>query len=74
MSEFNPVEIAKMSEAGLAEFVYEQDKRIHRLRSELKWARNELCCKCGNYREAHNGACDGCRFRHGGEWSKDLGE
>ena len=23
---------------------------------------NELCCKCGNYQEAHNGACDGCRW------------
>ena len=44
---FDPVEIAKMSEAGLAEFIYEQDKRIHRLQSELKGARNELCYKCG---------------------------
>ena len=26
-------------------------------------ARNELCQKCGRYREAHNGACDGCRWR-----------
>ena len=32
-------------------------------RSELAVMRNELCCKCGNYREAHNGACDGCRWR-----------
>lgn len=26
-------------------------------------ARNELCLKCGRYHEAHNGACDGCRWR-----------
>lgn len=26
-------------------------------------ARNELCLKCGRYREAHNGACDGCRWK-----------
>jgi len=26
-------------------------------------ARNELCQKCGRYREAHNGACDGCRWK-----------
>ena len=25
-------------------------------------ARNELCQKCGQYREAHNGACDGCKW------------
>ena len=25
-------------------------------------ARNELCLKCGRYHEAHNGACDGCRW------------
>ena len=33
-------------------------------RKELHEAKNELCCKCGNYREAHNGACDGCRWRN----------
>jgi hypothetical protein len=69
---FDPVEIAKMSEAGLAEFIYEQDKKIHCLQCELKQARNELCLKCGSYREAHLGACDGCRYRHGGEWEKEM--
>ena len=24
---------------------------------------NELCLRCGNYREKHLGACDGCRWR-----------
>lgn len=33
-------------------------------KSELAAMRNELCCKCGNYREAHNGACDGCRWEN----------
>ena len=32
-------------------------------RKELNAMRNELCCKCGKYREAHNGACDGCRWK-----------
>ena len=31
-------------------------------RKELHAAKNELCYKCGKYREAHNGACDGCRW------------
>jgi hypothetical protein len=71
---FDPVEIAKMSEAGLAEFIYEQNKQIWNLQSELKNCRNELCLKCGSYREAHLGACDDCRYRHGGEWEKDMEE
>ena len=32
------------------------------LRKELAAMRNEQCCKCGNYREAHNGACNECRW------------
>ena len=32
-------------------------------RKQLHEAKNELCCKCGNYWEAHNGACDGCRWK-----------
>ena len=34
-----------------------------KLRRDLKDCRNELCLKCGSYREAHKGACDGCRWR-----------
>ena len=32
------------------------------LKKELAAMRNEMCYKCGNYREAHNGACNGCRW------------
>ena len=39
-------------------------KQLHEAKSELAAMRNELCCKCGNYREAHNGACNGCRWRN----------
>ena len=31
--------------------------------SDLKDCVNELCLKCGSYREAHLGACDGCRWK-----------
>ena len=37
-------------------------KERDELKKELAAMRNELCYKCGNYREAHNGACDGCRW------------
>ena len=32
------------------------------LKKQLHEAKNELCYLCGKYREAHNGACDGCRW------------
>ena len=38
-------------------------KERDELKKELAAMRNELCCKCGNYRDAHNGACDGCRWK-----------
>ena len=37
-------------------------KERDEMKKELADMRNELCCKCGKYREAHNGACDGCRW------------
>ncbi len=43
---------------ALASACKERDK----LKKELAAMRNELCCKCGSYREAHNGACGGCRW------------
>ena len=37
-------------------------KERDELKKELDAMRNELCYMCGKYREAHNGACDGCRW------------
>ena len=31
--------------------------------SDIADLRNELCLKCGRFKLAHEGACDGCRFR-----------
>ena len=31
--------------------------------SELHAMKNELCQYCGKYKKAHEGACDGCRWR-----------
>ena len=31
--------------------------------SDLRDCVNELCLKCGNYREEHLGACNGCRWK-----------
>ena len=38
-------------------------KERDELKKELADMRNELCLLCGKYREAHNEACDGCRWK-----------
>ena len=38
-------------------------KLLRAAANELDCARNELCLYCGRYKEAHNGACEGCRFK-----------
>ena len=41
----------------------ELKKQLHEAKSELADMRNELCYKCGNYEQAHNGWCDHCRWK-----------
>lgn len=41
----------------------ELKKQLEQAQAELDAAVNELCYMCGKYREAHNGACDGCRWK-----------
>lgn len=31
--------------------------------ADINDLRNELCLKCGKYKDAHLGTCDGCRWR-----------
>lgn len=44
--------------------------------TELMNCRNELCLKCGAYRDSHLGACDGCRYNdeHIKEWEENKME
>ena len=49
--------------AALVEEIEKLRRQLEQTKSELHAMRNELCCKCGKYREAHNGACDGCRWK-----------
>ena len=35
---------------------------IEELVTDRNAARNELCGYCGQYKEAHTGACDGCKW------------
>ena len=39
------------------------DTELLRLEEDLHAMKNELCQYCGKYKQAHEGACDGCRWR-----------
>ena len=41
----------------------ELEAAYNALQTELRDCRNELCLKCGAYHKAHEGACDGCRWK-----------
>lgn len=52
-----------MNEQELAMLKALADAKIERLERELRECRNELCLKCGDYKQRHLGACNGCRWR-----------
>lgn len=47
----------------LGDDLVEAADRIDAQAKEIDALRNELCLKCGKYTLAHEGACDGCRWR-----------
>ena len=49
--------------ARIRKLVVEAKADHDRLKSELRDCRNELCLRCGSYKQAHLGACDGCRWK-----------
>lgn len=52
-------QLAMMREAELGDL----ERELAEKDKQLADARNELCQKCGNYKMAHFGDCDGCRWR-----------
>lgn len=52
------IEDMKQGMAQLAKAVAVKEEQ-----SELHAMNNELCQYCGKYKHAHEGACDGCRWR-----------
>ena len=42
-----------------------QQRIIRGLEADNADLRNELCLKCGKYKTAHLGSCDGCRWKKG---------
>ena len=47
----------------LGDDLTEAADRIEAQAKEIEALRNELCYKCGNYEQAHNGWCDHCRWK-----------
>lgn len=47
----------------LLDVAVSKTNRVLRLKEELHTIKNELCQYCGKYKQAHDGACDGCRWR-----------
>lgn len=45
-------------------------KERDEVKSELSDCRNELCLRCGLYKNEHHGACDGCRWHH--QYRKEI--
>nr|DAV97796.1 MAG TPA: hypothetical protein [Caudoviricetes sp.] len=52
------IEDMKRGMAQLAKAVAVKEEQ-----SELHTIKNELCQYCGKYKQAHEGACDGCKWR-----------
>lgn len=47
----------------LLDMAVSKTDKVLRLKEELHTIKNELCQYCGKYKQAHEGACDGCKWR-----------
>ena len=49
--------------AALVAEIEKLRKQLEQTRAARDVLRNDLCYKCGNYEQAHNGWCDHCRWK-----------
>jgi len=56
------LDAAKETMLQVKEIVQQMKCKHDLMASDLHDCVNELCLKCGQYREAYKGACDGCRW------------
>ncbi len=57
------IEALMQANAGLRDTIARRDAQIENLAADRKALINELCQYCGRYKQAHEGACDGCRWK-----------
>lgn len=46
----------------LLDMAVSKTDKVLRLKEELHDMKNELCQYCGKFKQAHEGACDGCKW------------
>ena len=66
MDEFTPGKTPEECIANIKKLWIALRSENTQLKRDLKDCRNELCLKCGDYKQRHLGACDGCRWRGNG--------
>ena len=57
------IEALMKANDSLKDAIARRDKQIEKLAADRKALFNELCQYCGEYERAHEGACDGCRWK-----------
>lgn len=57
------IEALMKANAGLRDTIMRRDAQIEKIEAARKALLNELCQYCGKYKHAHEGACDGCKWR-----------
>ena len=57
------IEALRQANAALRDTVLRRDAQIEKLAADRKALINELCQYCGKYKQAYEGACDGCKWR-----------
>ena len=48
---------------NLIQIIVDLRKALADTKTELNMCRDELCLHCGDYKQRHLGACDGCRWK-----------
>ena len=49
---------------NLIQIIVDLRKALADTKAELNMCRDELCLRCGDYKQRHLGACDGCRWKN----------
>lgn len=57
------IEALMKANDSLKDAIARRDEQIEKLAADRKALINELCQYCGMYKQAHEGACDGCKWR-----------
>ena len=54
----------KSSWDDMVQMIVDLRMELANTKAELVLCRDELCLYCGQYKERHKGACDGCRWEN----------